>query len=1026
MNDFTPSQEQRHIIDHPAAPLRIAAGAGTGKTTTIVHRLVASILDGGDPARALGVTFTNKAADELRMRLREAIPPRPDGREVEVATYHGFAAGIIDEFGSRVGHRAATIMDEGHRSELAARVLRTYQGTLLDLTSLPQRRDELLVLASNMRDNLVTADDVRATAPDHPDETWSKRLELVDLVEEFERAKHDLGLVEFGDLLRLAVAIVEDHPDVADDLRSRYDAVLLDEYQDTDPVQRRLLRGVFPEPLSITAVGDTDQTIYEWRGASIDNFDSFPSDFPDRSGAPAVTLPLSVNRRSDRAIIDMANAVKRELPDSSGAASLVPDVGAPAGLLVAAWHRTDHEEAAWIADEIRTRHAAGVPFAEMAVLCRKRDSMRPIADALRSAEVPYTVGSMGELLDVPEVADLVAWLRILAEPTDDAALLRVLMGGRYRLGMGDLAAINRSAAASATASETDTRERSLIDAVLGERAARALPSDGADAITAFSGAYRDLFVRSQAMSVSATIGAVVEALDIWAEVSALPPAHATTTRINISRFLDLADRWRPLDGSYTLSAYLRYLDALAESGRADELDAAEVPVDDAVRILTVHGAKGLEWSEVYLPALSSKVFPSGIQRYYDPIDSAVALPYALRLDGDTMRALDGVTDTKERRRILKRRHDDGEWRLAYVAVTRAKHRLVMSGHAWHRDNKTAKDPSELLDLAFGREDVAIGPFVEDAGDRPDPVIYTPPPDAPDPLFEHGWAHALRSTVRDDAWVDEQYAELTDDADRRKDQLALAFAELAEPTTTEASEAFVTSVTNLVALAECPLKFMWIHHERLPRRPRVSAVRGTEFHRRAELHNLGVVSLDDGLDADDALGSETEDVGDGTPAATIDPWSVFSSSRFFDERPTLAEAPFEIEIDGRRIRGKVDAVYAEEGSWEIVDYKSGRPSTTEAKLVQLEAYAVAATEGALGSTTPNELTVTFAYFGVAPAVEDSHTADEEWVTGARRHVGDLLVVAEEGPWPAAPGPDCRWCDFLHHCDAGKAATASPPT
>ena len=147
MTGFTATPEQAVVIVHGDEPLRVAAGAGTGKTTTIAHRLARAVEAGTDPARALGVTFTNKAADELRSRLREAIAARSDGRELEVATYHSFASGILDEFGGRIGYqRGAMLMDEGHRSELAARVLRSLPDTSLDLTALSHRRDELLTV----------------------------------------------------------------------------------------------------------------------------------------------------------------------------------------------------------------------------------------------------------------------------------------------------------------------------------------------------------------------------------------------------------------------------------------------------------------------------------------------------------------------------------------------------------------------------------------------------------------------------------------------------------------------------------------------------------------------------------------------------------------------------------------------------------------------------------------------------------------------------------------------------------------
>ena len=298
---FQPSREQLLIIEHPDEPLRVAAGAGTGKTTTIVER-IAHLADAGvDPARILGVTFTNKAADELNQKVVDAIGSDDESRTPEISTYHGFAASILDEFGAYVGYdRSAMLMDDGHRSELASRVLRMTDAPDLDLTSLPTRRREMLALAAGVTDNLLDADTVRRSAPGNLTDddgadavVWRKRLALLEAVESYEDEKQRLGLLEYGDLIRLAVRTVEETTAVAESISERYDAIVLDEYQDTDPAQRRLLAVLFSSKVPVTAVGDTDQTIYEWRGASAENFAAFPVDFPqsDGSGHPPSPCP---------------------------------------------------------------------------------------------------------------------------------------------------------------------------------------------------------------------------------------------------------------------------------------------------------------------------------------------------------------------------------------------------------------------------------------------------------------------------------------------------------------------------------------------------------------------------------------------------------------------------------------------------------------------------------------------------------------------------------------------------------------
>jgi ATP-dependent DNA helicase UvrD/PcrA len=1005
---FNPTREQRSIIDFPAEPLRVAAGAGTGKTTTIVERLARHVGEGFDPARALGITFTNKAADELRQRLRDVLGARADGREVEVATYHSFAASLLDEFGARIGYvGGAILMDEGHRTELAIRVLRDLTDTTLDLTALQQRRDEVLTVADALNENLRDAAEILAIAPADPDEIWERRIALAHAAGAYAEAKERLGLIEYSDLIRLAVRILSEHPAVATEVGGRYDIVLLDEYQDTDPAQRILLTTLFGSGTSVTAVGDTDQTIYEWRGASIENFEHFPVDFRASDGTPADTLALSINRRSDRAIIDVANLVRGQLPTIEGSAPLSPRPEVADGDVTTAWFRTDTDEAAWIGAEMVARHEAGIPYADMAVLCRTREAIRVIAAALRDTGVPYSVSSMGELLRVPEIADLMAWLAVLSDPSNDAAALRILLGGKYRLGLADVAALRRHAKRS--------KAPGLIDGLITGGETPELSPDAADAVGRFVGTFRGLFQRSQARSVTGIIDDLVETLDYWAEVAALPSARSVTVRLNLNRFIDLAGQWRAIDGRPTLSGFLRYLAALDESGRAEALDTVDEPTEDAVMLITAHGAKGLEWDDVYIPSIAAKVFPGSVRLYHDPLRTPLVLPFELRLDREAVAAIRDEPDEDARKALLAERHAHQEWRLAYVAVTRARRRLVMSGHAWDGDLKKPREPGPLLELVRRLPAATVGPTITDPGERPPMATFTAPVEPPDPLFRSGWSAAVRSARQDPTWIASEYPELIDAVEDQAGQLALLLADLHVPRA-EPDLAFATSVTNLVALAECPLKFRWIHHDRLPRRPRASARRGTEFHRRVELHNLGIASLDaidDGTDAfDDSRWDQQEE-------PNVDPWGAFAASRFHESTPILAETPFEITFGGRALRGKVDAVYEDGGDWEIVDYKSGKASPSDARRVQLQAYAVAATDGALAMQPGGDLVVTFAYFGTNPVVEVSEAVDDQWITDARDTIGGLLERAESGPFPPAPSDACRWCDFLHHCETGRS-------
>jgi DNA helicase-2/ATP-dependent DNA helicase PcrA len=1019
--EFEPSDEQLAIINFTDEPLRVAAGAGTGKTTTIVARIAHLAESGLDPARILGVTFTNKAADELNQRVLAAIGS-DDDRVPEISTYHGFAAAILDEFGAHVGYdHSAMLMDEGHRSELASRVLRSIHTPDLDLTSLPTRRKEMLALAASLTDNLIGVETVRQAAPVDLDaielddvadstRTWRKRLALIEAVDTYEQEKRRLGLLEYGDLIRLAVQVIDESPTVATEIGARYDAVVLDEYQDTDPAQRQLLTTLFSSSVPVIAVGDTDQTIYEWRGASAENFSAFPHDFPRKNASPSRTLPLSENRRSDRVILDLANLIRDEIPHVDGALPLTAVEGASAGELVSAWFDTEQSEASWIATEIIRNHGPETSWSDSAILCRKRLQFGPIVEALQAADIPYSVGSMGQLLEVPEVADLLAWLRIIDDPRDEASLLRVWLGGRFRIGMTAVAALRRWCRGG--------DNRTLFDASLNLDEVDALSDASRDRIAAFAELHQRLIHNGQVSSVSAVLDEIVDVLGYWDEVAALPQGSALSAQLNVGRFTNLAQQWRPIEGAPTLGGFLRYLTALSESGRADELASVEPTQIDAVSILTVHAAKGLEWPHVYLPSIADRVFPAQAQTHDNPDRIAWKLPYEQRLDKDIHVNVANVSGT-ERDAILKRRHLDQEWRLAYVAVTRAETRLTISGHGWDGTIKKARTPSLLWTMAnqMSQSTVAVMEPVSESQPESEPFVAASV--APDPLFVAGPQAALRHTITDPDWIATEHPDLATAVADRVTQLQLAVEDLATPQLEPQRRKFAVSVTNLVALASCAQKFKWIHHDRLPRKPRRSAAFGTAFHRRIELHNLGVIAFEDaGSETYDSIAEPVPSSGDGT-----DPWHLFETSRFQTETPIHIEAPFEIEVGDGSIRGKIDAIYAsEEGSWEIVDYKSGRYRDDPARKVQLEAYAIAAAAGAVSPQSPDAIDVTFAYFGADALVEVSESVDDEWLTEATNHVAKLVDQGINGPFKPSPSNDCRWCDFLHLCPAGQAHIA----
>jgi DNA helicase-2/ATP-dependent DNA helicase PcrA len=1010
--NVTPSPEQLRAIDLGVDSIRIRAGAGTGKTTTIAMVVAGLVRDHGvEPERVLGITFTNKAASELADRIRSSLTGEIDeGRQVEVHTYHGFAAQVLSEFAPLAGldRQVRVITPTFSRQLLGERLYRTeYQR--IDITS-PASVDKVRRLADRLGDHLLQPGDVSPPDAD-ADETQLLRAEMLATLADYSDDKHRLGVVDYSDLVTLSTRLMQANPGLAREVRERYQVVVLDEYQDTNPAQRVLLSTLFGDGFPVIGVGDEDQTIYEWRGASAENFELFAQHFARPGGSPAHDLGLTTNRRSAPEILEVANRIRRMA--NPEADDLVPDGRITAGHVATYWGADAVDEAAWIATRLEQLHEAGTPWREMAVLFRKNKDFAVVVDAMRRADIPVEVANLGGLLSVPEVSDLQAWLTILDRPGDSAGAVQILTGSRYRLGLADLAPIAYWRRSAAEADDNDEVSGvSLLEAVEHIDEIELRP-EATEAIRHFHTTYRDLLVESQGTTLVEVCRLVLDRTRAWQDMDSLPATQRLTARLNIYRILDLAEDWSPLGGKPSLGAFLDYLDAM-EDEPAEELDSAHLSGEDAVALVTVHRAKGLEWDVVAVPAVVARNFPAQSMQFPDPARFPEHLPPEYRID----HLLDEMPDDPAARKdFFRERNALQEWRIAYVAATRARRNLIVSGAYWYGTPEPGKKPhvsSELFDLVAEMASENIKPL-DDAPPRPEILRVEDEQEAPDPIFPEGWANALRDTrvggtslagLAQGLGLSEAVsAEVGEITDRlfRLDDLDL-------PET--ADDQRVISVTGLVTYAQCPRRFFWTDIDPLPRRRNQAAVAGTELHRRIELHLRGNVPFEE-------LADDLYDAPEDGPGPGEGGFAAFADSRFAANEPLMIEAPFELSLaGGTRMRGRVDAVYASGEHWEVVDFKSGRPKSDPSRVVQLEAYAVACRDGDFGHPRPTSIDVTFAYFG-GGLTEETYAASDDWISKAAAHIDGLTKGIGEGEFRPTPGLWCGSCDFLRFCDAGQA-------
>ncbi|MDP9182111.1 MAG: ATP-dependent helicase, partial [Actinomycetota bacterium] len=741
---FPPTEEQLKAITAPLSPGLIVAGAGSGKTTVMAARVVWLVGTGQvTPERVLGLTFTNKAAAELASRVTRSL--RAAGikadEEPRVSTYHAFAGRLVAEHGLRLGiEPRSRLLADATRYQLAARVLRRHRspihhlnavfGTLVGkLVSLDSELSEHLVAPSLLRgwddewiaalERAIASYDGEKSVKGHVDElqkyllTARRRQELAELVGEYRRAKRDLDAVDFGDQVALAAQLAEGVPEVGALEREAAGVVLLDEYQDTSVAQRRMLVGLFGDGHPVTAVGDPCQAIYGWRGASVSNLDGFSAHFPVSTGDPAPRYELSVNQRSGGRLLRLANAVSAVLRGRHHVLELsAPPLKEALGEVRVALHATWADEVAWVADEVVAAHDAGTPWPEIAVLVRARKDFADLHAALASRDVPVEVVGLGGLLALPEVADVVATLEVLENPTANAALVRLLTGPRWRLGPRDLTQLGRRGKAllhtyaDAPDAEVEALEKavegvdpcdvvSLSDA-LDRPGTEHWSPEGLARVTALAAELR-LLRSHRDEPLLDLVHRVVEVTGLDVELAASPEAVAARRRETLAAFLDVVAGFTDLDGEQSLTSFLAFLAAADEHERG--LDSVGPGGSDAVQLLTAHKAKGLEWDVVVCPDLTRKVFPSENPRESWATTPEV-LPGPLRGDVSDQPVLRRCLDKDAVKDFKAARTEDGqreERRLGYVAFTRARRLLVGSGHHWGPTQKKPRGPSAFLE-----------------------------------------------------------------------------------------------------------------------------------------------------------------------------------------------------------------------------------------------------------------------------------------------------------------------------------------
>ena len=628
------NSEQRKAVRQIDGPVLILAGAGSGKTATMTHRMAYMVQQGIDPHNILAVTFTNKAAAEMRSRVSDLVG---DIYGMWIMTFHAMCLRMLRYSGESLGYRSGfTVYDETDKKTLIKRICKEL-GIDEKITPVSM----IISVISKCKESEQDPDDYLASTAGEPQHKL--------IYEVYRKYQHDLmadNAMDFDDLLWNGVKLLEQQPEVLKYYADRFRYIMVDEYQDTNYLQYKLISLLASGHGNLCVVGDDDQCIYQWRGADIRNILDFENDFRN-----AFTVRLEQNYRSDGNILKLANSVIR---NNTGRKRKSLWTDRPGGEMIT-YRRLDDEkqEAYWIGSEIERLHDEGYAYRDIAILYRKNAQSRSFEEKFSFRGIPYRVLAGLRYYDRKEIKDIMAYLRLIENPDDNVSMLRIINEPKRGIGAKTMAAIEGYAAAYG---------ESIFAALCDSSLQESLSNKCRTAVRELVGMISGIRAEQQNLTLTDIYDNVLNRSGYLKALELAGTVEADGRIENIMEFKSVIDEFETnlADGS---------IDALQEEIRRDRLalmgegaDAAEPTVlgsfleqitlmsdidnhdedEDAVVLMTLHSAKGLEFPVVFMPGMENGMFPGAA-------------------------AFDETSRMEEERR------------LCYVGITRAMKKLYLTG-----------------------------------------------------------------------------------------------------------------------------------------------------------------------------------------------------------------------------------------------------------------------------------------------------------------------------------------------------------
>ena len=570
------NKEQQQAVQHTEGPLLILAGAGSGKTKVLTVRIAHLLAQGVNPYEILAITFTNKAAKEMKSRVEGLVGDVAN--RIWLSTFHSFCAKFLRfELDNFLGYNSNfTIYDTSDSQAVIKAALKA-----LNLDDKYYPVGAMIGAISDAKNKLLFASDFRKQARDF------YQQKVADVYEYYERELRKNNALDFDDLLLVAVKLLQSNEAVLDKYSKRFRYVMIDEYQDTNHAQYLLAKLLASHWKNIAVVGDADQSIYAWRGADVQNILDFEKDYPN-----CTSIKLEQNYRSTKIILDAANAVI-ENNEGRPKKNLWTDKteGAKIQHFTA---QSEHEEAAFIGDTIAKKHDIhGVPYGDMAILYRTNAQSRVLEEALIKRALPYTMVGGTKFYDRKEIKDVLAYLRVLYNPFDDLSLLRIINVPKRSIGATTVAKLQDYARANGTSLFMTLTQLHLVDTIKGKTKEK---------LEEFGILIFTLVAEMEDKTVLDILESILDRTGYLAQLEESTDPQDQARAENIGELLSVAKDFQDTNPTGTVE------DFLEQVALVNDVDSFEQE-ESKVTLMTLHAAKGLEFPIVFLGGLEEGLFP---------------------------------------------------------------------------------------------------------------------------------------------------------------------------------------------------------------------------------------------------------------------------------------------------------------------------------------------------------------------------------------------------------------------------------